>query len=183
MAKALHMIDSNHFGQDFLAKIKMDIPSNNKHLKAGNLRKVLGGIVEYNNEVIGLQLNDFPMPNVNKAADGHNEETGRLLQLILGCAVNCDHKQGYIEAIMNLEESVQQIIMQAIQELLNLRSPSSMPTMTPSDIRKIMDDLEASNQEREELRQKCHELESQVKLLAEDKSNLSAEFENLQAQV
>ena len=44
--------------------------------------------------------------------------TGRLIQLILGCAVNCDAKQQYIEAIMNMEESLQQLIMQAIQELL-----------------------------------------------------------------
>ena len=43
---------------------------------------------------------------------------GRLLQLLLGCAVNCDQKQLYIENIMNMEESVQQLIMQAIQELL-----------------------------------------------------------------
>ena len=44
--------------------------------------------------------------------------TGRLIQLILGCAVNCDAKQQYIEGIMNMEESLQQLIMQAIQELL-----------------------------------------------------------------
>ena len=43
---------------------------------------------------------------------------GRMLQLILGCAVNCDHKQQYIESIMNLEESVQQVLMLAIQEMI-----------------------------------------------------------------
>ncbi len=109
-----------------------------------------------------------------------------MLQLILGCAVNCDQKQEYIEAIMNLEESVQQLIMQAIQELLNLQSSPvdpSLPTMASSDIRKMMEDLDSSNQEREELRQKCHELENQVKLLQEDKQNITAEFENLQSQV
>ena len=41
-----------------------------------------------------------------------------MLQLILGCAVNCDHKQQYIESIMNLEESVQQVLMLAIQEMI-----------------------------------------------------------------
>ena len=45
-------------------------------------------------------------------------DAGRLIQLILGCAVNCDAKQQYIEGIMNMEESLQQLIMQAIQELL-----------------------------------------------------------------
>ena len=37
--------------------------------------------------------------------------SGRLLQLILGVAVNCDQKQKYIESIMYLEESIQQVIM------------------------------------------------------------------------
>merc|ERR1712223_1843938 len=43
--------------------------------------------------------------------------------------------------------------------------------------------LEESNREREELRQKCHELEIQVKLLTENKSIMTTELDNLQAQV
>lgn len=46
---------------------------------------------------------------------------GRLLQLVLGCAINCDEKQRYIEFIMVMEESAQQVIMQAIQELMNMQ--------------------------------------------------------------
>ena len=42
---------------------------------------------------------------------------GRLLQLILGCAVNCDNKQLYIQRIMALEEAVQHVVMAAIQEV------------------------------------------------------------------
>ena len=44
-------------------------------------------------------------------------ELGRLLQLILGCAVNCDDKQEYIQRIMAMEESVQHVVMNAIQEV------------------------------------------------------------------
>ena len=47
----------------------------------------------------------------------------------------------------------------------------------------MLDDLEASNAEREALKQKCHELENRVNLLQDEKSNISAEFEQLQAQV
>ena len=43
--------------------------------------------------------------------------------------------------------------------------------------------LEDSNREREELRQKCHELEIQVKLLTENKSIMTTELDNLQVQV
>ena len=44
-------------------------------------------------------------------------ELSRLLQLILGCAVNCEAKQEYIQRIMGMEESVQHMVMQAIQEV------------------------------------------------------------------
>ena len=47
----------------------------------------------------------------------------------------------------------------------------------------IMSVLEDSNREREELRQKCHELEIQVKLLTENKSIMTTELDNLQVQV
>ena len=78
-------------------------------------------------------------------------ELGRLLQLVLGCAVNCEDKQGtiifvdvwihdlylychcvvhsilteclvlteYIQVIMSMEESVQHVVMMAIQEVSN----------------------------------------------------------------
>lgn len=42
-----------------------------------------------------------------------------MLQLILGCAVNCDEKQEHIQKIMSMEESVQLLVMQAIQEVMN----------------------------------------------------------------
>ena len=102
---------------------------------------------------------------------------GRLLQLILGCAVNCDQKQQYIESIMHLEESVQQVLMLAIQEMI--KSGSS----PEGDVSNMMTVLEESTREREVLRQRCHELEIQVKLLSEDKTIMSIELEKLQAHV
>merc|ERR1719295_2414435 len=55
--------------------------------------------------------------------------------------------------------------------------------LTPSDIRKLMAEYETANGERETLKQRCHELENQVNMLQDEKSNISAEFEQLQAQV
>ena len=59
----------------------------------------------------------------------------------------------------------------------------SLTHMTQSDIRKMLNDLDASNADREALKQKCHELENQVNLLQDEKTNMSVEFEQLQAQV
>lgn len=77
MSLALHQIDANHFSQGWLAKIKNDVPSDNKHLKANNLRKIIAAIVEFNESVVHfVKLPDFPLPNVNAAAEGHREEIG-----------------------------------------------------------------------------------------------------------
>lgn len=175
MAMALRRIDSNHFSDSWFSKIKTTVPSDNKHLKATNLRKILVAIVDFNDIVPFVSLPDFGQPNVNLAAEGQPEEIGRMLQLILGCAVNCDHKQQYIESIMNLEESVQQVLMLAIQEMIQSGSADQR-----ENIKSVLED---SNREREELRQRCHELEIQVKLLTENKSIMTTELDNLQAQV
>lgn len=54
---------------------------------------------------------------LSQAEHENEESTFRLLQLILACAVNCDNKQTYIQTIMGMEETVQQAIMEAIQQV------------------------------------------------------------------
>jgi len=55
---------------------------------------------------------------VNVLAErGDKQELGRMLQLVLGCAVNCDDKDEYIRCIMSMEEAVQHDVMKAIQEV------------------------------------------------------------------
>lgn len=46
-------------------------------------------------QVLGLHINDFTLPDVNLIGEHADAaELGRMLQLILGCAVNCEQKQG-----------------------------------------------------------------------------------------
>lgn len=47
------------------------------------------------------------------------EELTHLLQLILGCAVNCQRKSEFINKIMEMAETTQHMIMTAIQELMS----------------------------------------------------------------
>ena len=64
-----------------------------------------------------------------------------------------------------------------------MTSDPSLPMMSQSEVRKLLDNLEELREEREELKQRCHELENQVNLLQDEKSNMSAEYEQLQTQV
>ena len=63
-----------------MSKLKSDI-SDNKRLKANNLRKLLNSVTDYTNDVIGLQLVDFSMPDTNRAAEGNIQDVGRIIQV------------------------------------------------------------------------------------------------------
>ena len=106
MAKVLHRIDSTHFNSgekqlilysilfintsikrlltifdfiwiEWVSKIRGDIPSDNKRLRANNLKKVSNAIEEYNSEVLGIHFNsDFVHPDVTRAAEGNRQEMG-----------------------------------------------------------------------------------------------------------
>ena len=39
----------------------------------------LGAIVEYNDELPFVSLTEFPLPNVNLAAEGQPEEIGKII--------------------------------------------------------------------------------------------------------
>ena len=67
-----------------MSKLKSDV-SDNKRLKANNLRKIVNSITDYTNDVIGLQLVDFTMPDTNRAAEGNIQDVGRIIQVITNC--------------------------------------------------------------------------------------------------
>uniref|UniRef100_H2VD57 Calponin-homology (CH) domain-containing protein n=1 Tax=Takifugu rubripes TaxID=31033 RepID=H2VD57_TAKRU len=119
ISQALHQIDPAWFSESWLSRIKTDVEENWR-LKMNNLKKILQQVLDYYNEVgcILQDISHLPLPDVALVAE-HAEPTelGRLLQLVLGCAVNCERKQEYIQIIMTLEEAVQHVVMTAIQEV------------------------------------------------------------------
>ncbi len=62
-------------------------------------------------------------------------------------------------------------------------SDPSLPLLSASEIRRIMEDLEDAKSEKDQLMQKCHDLEMEVNLLKDEKNNLNAEYELLQKEV
>lgn len=66
------------------------------------------------------------------------------------------------------------------QELMDL--PAAQPEASAvasaeADLSKILGDLQLANSERDELRQRCHELEGQLAMSRDEKANLAAECE------
>ena len=68
---------------------------------------------------------------------------------------------------MGMEESVQHAVMNAIQELMSKEMPSSEPppeayAEIERQLKRTMDDLQHALLDKEEVLQRCHELDVQV---------------------
>uniref|UniRef100_A0A3B1JDY4 Protein Hook homolog 3 n=2 Tax=Astyanax mexicanus TaxID=7994 RepID=A0A3B1JDY4_ASTMX len=179
MAQVLQKIDGVYFSDGWISRIKSEA-GDNWRLKISNLKKILKGILDYNREILGQQINDFTLPDLNLIGEHSDEaELGRMLQLILGCAVNCEQKQEYIQTIMMMEESVQHVVMTAIQELMSKETPVSGGNDSYVDLdrqlKKTVEELNDALASKEEIAQRCHELDMQVAALQEEKGSLLAE--------
>ncbi|XP_056895030.1 protein Hook homolog 1 isoform X2 [Takifugu flavidus] len=179
ISQALHQIDPAWFSESWLSRIKTDVEENWR-LKMNNLKKILQQVLDYYNEVLVQDISHLPLPDVALVAE-HAEPTelGRLLQLVLGCAVKCERKQEYIQIIMTLEEAVQHVVMTAIQELMSKESVAQSGAEPSGDLehqlKKALEDLAELLAEKEELSQRCQELDRQVALLHEERNSLLAE--------
>ena len=183
LAEALTKIAPEFFDETWLSKIKRDVGTNWR-LKVSNLKKIIEGIFVYFMDVLNLTSTiavDL-RPDPLKIAEKYDvNELSRLLQLVLGCAVNCLEKQKYITEIMELEESLQRNIMAALQDIEylwqdsnnGLASRSSIIVSNTIEVKPVPDD-------REVLAQKCHETNKKMLLLIEEKSSMQQEINRLQ---
>ncbi|KAM4716925.1 protein Hook homolog 2 [Anableps anableps] len=183
IAHVLYRIDPSWFNETWLGRIKEESEANWR-LKVSNLKKVLKSMLEYYHDVLGQQVSDEHLPDVNLIGElGDVTELGKLLQLVLGCAVSCEKKQEQIQQIMTLEESVQHVVMTAIQELL-AKEPSSEPGSpeTYGDFdyqsRKYYFLSEEAG-EKEDLTRRCRDLEHQLSLGVEERLSLQAEIRSM----
>ncbi|XP_068430124.1 protein Hook homolog 3 isoform X3 [Clinocottus analis] len=179
MAQALQKIDLVYFNDAWISRVKPEV-GDNWRLKISNLKKVMKGVLDYNQEILGQHINDFTLPDINLIGE-HSDaaELGRMLQLILGCAVNCEQKQEYIQTIMMMEESVQHVVMTAIQELMSKETPvmggGDSYVDLDRQLKKTAEELNDALSTKEEIGQRCRELDMQVAALQEEKSSLLAE--------
>ncbi|XP_078393012.1 protein Hook homolog 3 isoform X2 [Cetorhinus maximus] len=187
MAQVLQKIDQSWFDDTWISRIKTEV-GDNWRLKVSNLKKILKGILDYYHEVLGQQITDFPLPDVNLIGE-HSDaaELGRMLQLILGCAVNCEQKQEQIQTIMMMEESVQHVVMAAIQELMSKETPASVGNDAYLDLdrqlKKTNEELNEALAAKEEISQRCHELDMQAYLSRDVIARLRLECSELEERV
>ncbi|XP_059489712.1 protein Hook homolog 3 isoform X2 [Neocloeon triangulifer] len=195
MAKVLNEIDPEWFSTTWMSSINTNA-SQNWRLKVSNLKKLLTRLMDYYQECLGYQLSSFEEPNINKIGEHCDaEHLTQLLILVLGCAVQCNNKKEYISRIMSLEVDVQRVIMQAIQDLesclqeLNsvsgatLESPISVTapgdSFVTSHISHLQEEVRAVTALKDQMAQRCHELDQQATILQEEKAFLALENKRL----
>lgn len=156
-------------------------------MKVRKLEKILQSLVEYSKNVLGHPVSDQHLPDVSLIGEFSNPaELGKLLQLVLGCAISCEKKQEYIQRIMTLEESVQHVVMEAIQELMTKDTPDSL---SPENYGNFDTQsrryyfLSEEVEEGDHLQQHYLDLERQLLLLSEEKQNLAQENAALRERV
>lgn len=182
---ALIQMSPDYFGK-LESKIKRDVSVNNWRLRISNLKKLFEAVIEYYQDVLTLHVLESGRPDVVKIGESTNlVELGKLLRLILGCAINCDKKQEYITLIMEMEETIQQNIMQAIQQLEEITTGPGRSGLSllifDSDTRimKLVGDLEVSNKAKEALTEQMQQLEQQIQNLMDEKQELMTKNQEL----
>ncbi|XP_058717747.1 protein Hook homolog 2 isoform X2 [Poecile atricapillus] len=179
LAHVLHKIDSSWFDETWLGQIRDDAEGNAR-IKVNNLRKVLQSVLEYWQDVLGQAVEEQHVPDVAPAAQyGDPEQLGKLVRLVLGCAVSCQQREEHIQRIMTLEEEVQHEVMAAIQELLDPEPSEPMAAETYGNF----DTQEPPEEAGGGSGQRCQELEQQVATLLEEKGHLAAENRALREQL
>lgn len=186
IAHVLNQIDPSWFNDAWLQGISED-PSPSWRLKVRKLERILQSLVEYSKDVLGHPVSDQHLPDVSLIGEFSNPaELGKLLQLVLGCAISCEKKQEYIQRIMTLEESVQQVVMEAIQELMTKDTPDSL---SPENYGNFDTQsrryyfLSEEVEEADDLQQHYLDLERQLVLLSEEKQSLAQENAALRERV
>uniref|UniRef100_A0A8C1WUN3 Hook microtubule tethering protein 2 n=1 Tax=Cyprinus carpio TaxID=7962 RepID=A0A8C1WUN3_CYPCA len=174
IAHVLNKIDSSWFNETWLSRIKEDGGTN------WRLKLVTYCVCVC--QVLGQQVCDEHVPDVCLIGEmGDVTELGRLLQLVLGCAVSCDQKQEHIQQIMTLEESVQHVVMAAIQELLTKEpveagTPETFGDFDSQSRKYYFLSEETDNRDYTHLTCLCV---IQVSVLMEEKSSLQVELQSL----
>lgn len=193
LAAVLGEIAPEWFTSAWKIKIKSDVGTNWR-LRVSNLKKIIEAVIEYYSECLNQPLSGYIKPDATKIGEHcDNNELRRLVQLVLGCAVNCTDKQQYITKIMGMEESVQQAIMQSIQELegsmhgpkLSLGTSLNFESFDIPDgsQQRLIAELQTAVDLKDQLGQRCHELDQQLSLLQEERAALVLENKKLQERI
>eukprot|EP00292_Cryptomonas_paramecium_P015426 CAMPEP_0113700984 /NCGR_PEP_ID=MMETSP0038_2-20120614/24298_1 /TAXON_ID=2898 /ORGANISM="Cryptomonas paramecium" /LENGTH=135 /DNA_ID=CAMNT_0000624777 /DNA_START=47 /DNA_END=450 /DNA_ORIENTATION=+ /assembly_acc=CAM_ASM_000170 len=97
--RILHQIAPDSFE---IGSVIEDV-SDNLILKTKNVKKLLKAIETYYQTVLIRDCREVSNIDAASVASGNSESITSVLQLVLGCAVQCDGKEKYIQKMLSLD--------------------------------------------------------------------------------
>ncbi|CCI43041.1 unnamed protein product [Albugo candida] len=95
-----------------------------------NITTLVNAIESYYREELSQNCNSSNFINVSKIVKESNEsEVCKLIELLLGCAVQCPKKSDYIHPIMQMDATAQQNLMLLIENLMHRFQMVSPPSL------------------------------------------------------
>ncbi|RNA02957.1 Hook [Brachionus plicatilis] len=160
-------------------------------LNSLNLRIIHKKLLEYYLEVLNTEIKDLNIDSNSVDSDDEGmliDFLIHILQLVLGCAVNCKRKNEFIQVIMEMNENLQHAIKIIIQDLmsknktLNSISQNSYLNMNEdlnNQLKGSLNEINRLNELKNDIEQKCKTLDRQVCELQEEKMAMIFEIEKL----
>lgn len=177
ISEALVQIEPSFFTPSWFAGILHSKNSNND-----NLQLILNLMLHYYRQNLGdvYTSGDLLLPEVAPGCEELSSEMiARFLKLMLGIAVTCSNKQTFISKIQSLEETTQHALTACVASFIFTKDWAGRVSA-----QSLNSELKAATPPGDEIwAQKCHELDFQVALLKEERSNLVSENEDLYGKV
>ncbi|KAJ0397729.1 hypothetical protein P43SY_007197 [Pythium insidiosum] len=184
LSHVMHQIDPEYLQLDQIN----EHAAGNWALKANNLKTLLRAIELYYHDELGQVCETEELIDSNRIAKGDDvKEICRLVELLLGCAVQCPNKSEYIHPIMQMEASEQASMMHMIENLMHrfqLASPQhgggrGSLTNNSFDATATPEVLQAQLAQALE---KASQMELRVLDMEREKRELTERFENVLAE-
>ncbi|KFD54023.1 hypothetical protein M513_05042 [Trichuris suis] len=183
-AEVLHIIDPGYFDENWRDSIKAAVNSSSYwRIKAFALRRLMKSLLKYSAEVCNNPIMGRIIPDVTLIArDNSLPELVKFMQLLVASAVHGPKGKEMIEAILTLEESIQQTIMLSIKELET--SKGKCEPITPDEEKQVMfEELNDALQSHENIAAHCVQLETQLAEYAAEKQSLLSKIASLTQQL
>mmetsp|Transcript_35179 Transcript_35179/g.80236 ORF Transcript_35179/g.80236 Transcript_35179/m.80236 type:complete len:707 (+) Transcript_35179:58-2178(+) len=172
----------------------------NSLLRVSNMKKVVKDVDHFFHTILRQRVCVDDIDVSALARDGDQAAAVKLAELLLGCAVQCEKKQEYVQNIMGLDSASQAQLMTLIQKILSsaeTRSPERRPTSgsvdsmdgdfslgtsnTPQVYSPQTGPMDEPGKSSKALELKVMELEQEKTELATVVGQLKAELQQLQA--
>jgi len=178
MSEALVQIEPAVFTPSWFASI---LKSDNTNKETLNV--ILNLLLHFYRQNLGdvCISGELPIPELLEDCQELSKEMiARFLKLMLGVAVTCSNKLLFINKIQSLDETTQHALTACVASFIYTKEWAGRVTSAPSG----SSPLKMATPPGDEVwAQKCHELDFQVALLKEERSNLMSENEDLYVKV